>query len=71
MGKLLLIKAGWQDAPLALQDLAATICTIVMASNTVTSSLVTTRIYHCLLHSQIFNFSNKLLKDSLHIILRL
>ena len=62
--KQFLIKAGWQDAPLALWDLSITNCTIFMASTTVTRSLVTTRIYHCLLHSQIPYPANELLKFS-------
>ena len=49
--KQLLIKAGLEDAPVALQDLAVTTCTISMASTTVTPSLVTKRISHSLIHS--------------------
>ena len=45
----MIIKAGWQDAPLAFRDLAVTTCTISMVSTTVTPSLVTTRISHSLL----------------------
>ena len=56
-----LIKDEWQDASLALRDLAVTTCTISMTSTTVTLSLATTRISHSLLHSQVFNPSNKLL----------
>ena len=70
--KKLLIKAGWQDTPQALRNLAITICTISIASTLpVTPSLVTTSIYDSLLHSQVFNPLNKLLKISLHISLAL
>ena len=58
---MLLIKAGWQNATLALQDLAVTTCSISMTSTTVTPSLVTTRNSHSPLHSQVFDPSNKLL----------
>ena len=39
-----------------------------MASTIVTTSLVTTRIYICLLHSQVFSLSNKLLIKFLSIL---
>ena len=71
MPKQFLIKAGWQDVHRAHRDLTITIYTIFMASPTVTSSLVITRIYPYLLHSQVLNPSNKLFKISLHISLRL
>ena len=61
MVKQLLIKAGWQDAPLAPEDLAVTTGTISMGSTTVTPSLVNPRIFHSLFHCQVLNPSNKLL----------
>ena len=60
-GKQLLIKAGWQDTSLALQDLAVKTCTISMDSTTVTPSLATKRISQSLLRYQVFHPSNKLL----------
>ena len=66
--KQLLIKDGWQDAPLALQDLAGTTYTISTALTAVTPSLVITRFSHYLLHSQ-FNFPNILVcSDEFHAI---
>ena len=67
----LLIKAGWQDTSLELQDLALKVSTIFMVSATDTPTLVATRISHFLLHFQVFNPLNKWLKTSVHISLQL
>ena len=47
---------GWWDAPLPLWDLALTICKIYMTPTIIIPSLVTTRISHFLLHSEVLNF---------------